>query len=152
MNKRRRCTESQIPFIILALLTPLVTAGGFLVISTNLMMTLSSFIPDCDSRYNFDCEYGHPSRSDQAVAAFVTLAIAHLALSITIMMVFLLGHNISGLTFNESHPAFGELSTKVRLLLKGFQQKSACSPSIVKRKKTMCSTKGLRDSATVAES
>ena len=29
-------------------------------------------------------------------------------------------------TFYESHPALGELSTKFSLLLKGFQQKSAC--------------------------
>ena len=28
--------------------------------------------------------------------------------------------------FYESHPALGELSTKVNVLLKGFQQKSAC--------------------------
>ena len=28
--------------------------------------------------------------------------------------------------FYESHPALGELSTKVSLLLKGFQQKSTC--------------------------
>ena len=96
-----RWTESPIPFIF-ALLILLVTVGGFLIISTNLMMTLSSGIPDCSSRYNFGCEYGHSYGSDQAVAAFVTFSIAHLALSTTIMvialLVFLVGHNISRLT------------------------------------------------------
>ena len=35
--------------------------------------------------------------------------------------------------FYESHPALGVLSTKFSKLLKGFQQKSACFPSIVKK-------------------
>merc|ERR550517_610703 len=96
-----RWIESPIPFIF-ALLILLVTVGGFLFISIYLMMTLSSGIPDCSSRYNFGCEYGHSYGSDQAVAAFVTFSIAHLALSTTIMvialLVFLVGHNISRLT------------------------------------------------------
>merc|ERR1712212_525482 len=69
-------------------------------------MTLSSFIPECSSfvgRSNFGCDHGRYSRYDPAaVDAFVTFAIAHLGLSISIMvvalLVFLVGHNISGLT------------------------------------------------------
>merc|ERR1719430_2051514 len=86
-------------------MTLLVTAGGLLVVSTNLMMTLSSIIPNCSSfvgHTDFDCEYRHYSCSDAAVVAFVTFAIGHLSLSIIIMvislLVFLVGHNISGLT------------------------------------------------------
>ena len=99
-------TNSQVPTTILALVTVFVAVLGFVIISTNLMMGLSSIAselqgrtdclnPPCDNLYD---HFGF----DRAVEAFLTFAMAHVGLSMIVMiiafLVFLLGHKISGLT------------------------------------------------------
>merc|ERR1712200_172190 len=61
------------------------------------MQKLPSIVPDCSS----NCNSCHYSRFYQPVRAFVTFGIAHLGLSMSIMvivfLIFLIGHKISGL-------------------------------------------------------
>ena len=102
-------TNSRIPTIILALVTVFAAVLGSVIISTKLMMRLSSIASELQSKKcysnSYDCDYyydDHYFPYVEAIVAFLTFAMAHIALSMIVMviafLVFLLGHKISGLT------------------------------------------------------
>jgi len=98
MEKEQTKTTPHWILACLSLIILMVTVCGLILITTNLMQKLPSIVPDCSSNRN-SC---HSSRFYQPVTAFVTFGIAHLGLSMTIMVIafllFLVGHKISGLT------------------------------------------------------
>ena len=100
MEEKEKKTTSNWTLATLSLVTLMLTVGGLIIISTNLMQRLPSFVPDC-SNTNI-CQLSSYASFNQPVTAFVTFGIAHLGLSMTLMviafLVFLVGQNISGLT------------------------------------------------------